>query len=145
LSSIGLWIRMEGGFNACGPNFNRAISGSCRTRTDCPQAAHLIGQSPVKLGSSDCPIRVAYGASGLGRCDGHHEMVDFRFRKRHGGLLRIRRERPSAERKCKQRHLRIKMKELMALGAGLPTIFQNREDVRPEGLRLPESTTARPR
>jgi hypothetical protein len=67
------------------------------------------------------------------------------FRKRHGGLLRIRRERPSAERKCKQRHLRIKMKELMALGAGLPTIFQNREDVRPEGLRLPESTTARPR
>jgi hypothetical protein len=98
LSFIGLWIRMEGGFNACGPNFNRAISGSCRTRTDCPQAAHLIGQSPVKLGSSDCPIRVAYGASGLGRCDGHHEMVDFPFRKRHGGLLRIRRERPSAER-----------------------------------------------
>jgi len=28
LSSIGLWIRMEGGFNACGPNFNRTISGS---------------------------------------------------------------------------------------------------------------------
>ena len=27
------------------------------TRTDCPQAAHLIGQCPVKLGSSDCPIR----------------------------------------------------------------------------------------
>jgi len=52
---------MECGFNACGPNFNYAISGSCRTRTDCPQAAHLIGQSPVKLGSSDSPIRVAYG------------------------------------------------------------------------------------
>jgi hypothetical protein len=30
LSSIGLWIRMEGGFNACGPNFNRAISGSTK-------------------------------------------------------------------------------------------------------------------
>jgi hypothetical protein len=27
--------------------------------------------------------------------------------------------------------------ELMALGSGLPTIFQNREDVRPDGLRLP--------
>jgi hypothetical protein len=31
--------------------------------------------------------------------------------------------------KCTRRHLRIKMKELMALAAGLPTIFQDREDV----------------
>jgi hypothetical protein len=29
--------------------------------------------------------------------------------------------------KCTRRHLRIKMKELMALAAGLPTIFQDRE------------------
>src|SRR6516164_3728694 len=38
-----------------------------------------------------------------------------------------------------------KMKELMALAAGLLTIFQDREDVRPEGLRPTGSTNATPR
>src|SRR5258708_500017 len=36
--------------------------------------------------------------------------------------------------KCKRRHLRIKMKELMALAAGLPTNFQDREDGAAGGL-----------
>jgi hypothetical protein len=37
------------------------------------------------------------------------------------------------------------MKELIALAAGLPTIFQDREDMRLEGLRATGATNARPR
>jgi hypothetical protein len=45
--------------------------------------------------------------------------------------------------KCTRRHLRIKMKELMAFAAGLPTIFQDREDMRPKGLRATDTTNAK--
>jgi hypothetical protein len=69
---------MEGGFNACGPNFNRAISGSM---------------------------------------------------PRNDAIVPAKKNR----------------KELRALAAGLPTIFQDREDVAPEGLRTTGSANAGPR
>jgi hypothetical protein len=49
--------------------------------------------------------------------------------------------------KCKRRHMRThsKMKELMALAAGLPTIFPDREDVAAGGLRATGSANATPR
>jgi hypothetical protein len=44
----------------------------------------------------------------------------------------------AADRDCKRRHLRTRlMKGPMALAAGLPTIFQDREDVRPRACELP--------
>jgi hypothetical protein len=56
-------------------------------------------------------------------------MVDFPFRMRHGGPPRITpRAAKRLSAKCTLRHLRIKMKELMA-PRGPAEIFQDREGV----------------
>ena len=67
----------------------------------------------------------------------------------HGPFLQANSERFRPARAAVEtidRHLRTysKMKELMALSAGLPTIFQDREDVA-AGKPCDGSATARPR